>query len=397
SVPAFHRIDKAHGEAGVHARMLRSDCQPYIEPYGRGKIHKESVQAPLICCGEAKMNLYCKSIANAFIIIVTASLLLFFSCGLIHAAEKKPEDLDSQIKKQEEEYQRIQKQISSTRQKLTETTKKEKTVTQQIEILSQKITITQQKVNVVTLKIKKIHQNIVNLSNELAVKNKKIAEVEDLLRHRLVSIYKYGGVTDFNLLLSSQGAEDALANSYLLGKIADQDRQLIDELKSQKQKLNETQEQLKIQKASLESHSNELRQQTKELKGAADERNTILAKVRKDKALYMAQQEELLRASKELQARIKRLLAEKRKLAEKKHPGKPQTCTIRGKAGMARSGSITSTFGTDHPIFKTKITHTGLDITRRTGPGKAADTGEVLFTDGWIRERGHPDHIRNLS
>jgi murein DD-endopeptidase MepM/ murein hydrolase activator NlpD len=348
------------------------------------------------------MNLYCKSIANAFIIIVTASLLLFFSCGLIHAAEKKPEDLDSQIKKQEEEYQRIQKQISSTRQKLTETTKKEKTVTQQIEILSQKITITQQKVNVVTLKIKKIHQNIVNLSNEIAVKNKKIAEVEDLLRHRLVSIYKYGGVTDFNLLLSSQGTEDALANSYLLGKIADQDRQLIDELKSQKQKLNETQEQLKIQKASLESHSNELRQQTKELKGAADERNTILAKVRKDKALYMAQQEELLRASKELQARIKRLLAEKRKLAEKKHPGKPQTVYYRGgRLAWPVQGSITSTFGTRvHPIFKTKITHTGLDISAPNGtPVKAADTGEVLFT-GWLSGYGNVvilDHGGNLT
>lgn len=349
------------------------------------------------------MNLYCKRITGFLIFFfLTASLLLFFSGGLIYAAEKKEDDLDRQIKKQEEEYKRIQNQISTTKKKLNETTKKEKTVTQQIEVLSQKITITQQKVNVVSLKVRKVQKNIVNLSNEIVEKNKRIAEVEELLKHRLVSIYKYGGVSDFNLLLSSQGAEDALANSYLLGKIAEQDQQLINELKFQKQKLSETQEQLKTQKSSLESHGKELKTQTNELKGAANERNAILARVRKDKDLYMAQQNELLRASKELQATVKRLLAEKRKLAAQKYPGKPQTVYYRGgRLAWPVQGTITSTYGTRiHPIFKTKITHTGLDISAPNGtPVKAADTGEVLFT-GWLSGYGHVvilDHGGNLT
>ncbi|NLD05486.1 MAG: peptidoglycan DD-metalloendopeptidase family protein [Synergistaceae bacterium] len=336
------------------------------------------------------------------VFFLTTSLLLFFTGGHISAAEKKEDDIDSQIQKQEEEYQRIQKRISTTKKKLSETTKKERTVTQQIEVLSQKITITQQKVSVVTLKVKKIQRNIVKLSNEIVNKNKKIAEVEELLKLRLVSIYKYGGVTDFNLLLSSQGAEDAMANSYLLAKIAEQDQQLITELKFQKQKLNETQEQLKVQKLSLESHGKELKTQTHELKGAANERNSILARVRKDKDLYMAQHNELLRASKELQATVKRLLTEKRKLAAKKNPGKPQTVYYRGgRLAWPVQGTITSTFGTRiHPIFKTKITHTGLDISAPKGtPVKAADTGEVLFT-GWLSGYGHVvilDHGGNLT
>lgn len=349
------------------------------------------------------MNLCCKRFAGILIVFfLTASLLLYFTGGDIYAAEKKEDDLDIQIKRQEEEYQKIQKRISTTKKKLSETTKKEKTVTQQIEILSQKITVTQQKVNVVTLKVKKIHQNIVKLSSEIVDKNRRIAEVEELLKQRLISIYKYGGVTEFNLLLSSQGAEDALANSYLLGKIAEQDQELINELKFQKQKLNETQEQLKAQKVSLESHGKELKTQTNELKGAANERNAILARVRKDKDLYMAQQNELLRASKELQAKVKKLLAEKRALAAKKHPGKPQTVYYRGgRLAWPVQGTISSTFGTRvHPIFKTKITHTGLDISAPKGtPVKAADTGEVLFT-GWLSGYGHVvilDHGGNLT
>ncbi len=349
------------------------------------------------------MTLASNKPVKIFIYIFATLILLFFLLGgSVSAAEKKVDDLDIQIKKQEEEYQRIQKRISTTKKKISETSKKEKNVTQQIEVLSQKITITQQKVNVVSLKIKKIQQNIVKLSKEIATKNKRITEVEELLRHRLVSIYKYGGVTDFNLLLSSQGAEDALTNSYLLGKIADQDQKLINDLRSQKEKLNETQDQLKAQKSNLESHGKELKTQTSELKGAANERNAILKKVKKDKDFYMAQQNELLRASKELQATVKRLLAEKKKLAAKKHPGKPQTVYYRGgRLAWPVQGTITSTFGTRiHPIFKTKITHTGLDISAPKGtPVKAADTGEVLFT-GWLSGYGNVvilDHGGNLT
>lgn len=349
------------------------------------------------------MNLSCRTSFSykIFFLIITAVLILC-SAGLIYAAEKKEDDLDRQIKKQEEEYQKIQRQISNTKKKLTETTRKEKAVTQQIEVLSQKITITQKKVNVVSLRIKKVHQNIVELSKEIVDKNKRIAEVEDLLRHRLVSIYKYGGVTEFNLLLSSQGAEDALANSYLLTKIAEQDQSLINELITQKKKLSDTQEKLKTQKVSLESHGKELKEQTTELQGAANERNAILAKVRKDKDVYMSQQEELLRASKELQATIKRLLAEKRKIAAQRHPGKPETVYYRGgRLAWPVQGTITSTFGTRvHPIFKTKITHTGLDISAPKGtPVRAADTGEILFT-GWLSGYGNVviiDHGANLT
>ena len=349
------------------------------------------------------MKFSCKKHVNALLfLIIIASVLMFFTGGMVCAAETKEDDLDRQIKKQEEEYQRIQKQISKTKQKLTETTRKEKTVTQQIEVLSQKITITQQKVNVVSLRIRKVHQNIVGLSKEIVEKNKRIAEVEELLRNRLISIYKYGGITDFNLLLSSQGAEDALANSYLLTKIAEQDQKLINELKVQKEKLSDTQEKLKAQKINLETHGKDLKTQTNELRGAASERNAILAKVRKDKDLYMAQQNELLRASKELQATVKRLLAQKRKIAAQKHPGKPQTVYYRGgRLAWPVQGTISSTFGTRiHPIFKTKITHTGLDISAPNGtPVKAADTGEILFT-GWLTGYGNVvilDHGGDLT
>ena len=80
---------------------------------------------------------------------------------------------------------------------------------------------------------------------EIRVTSGRIGEVKDLLKERMVAIYKYGGVAEFNLLLSAPGARDALATSYLLGKIADQDQRLIRELSDRKTRLDSAHQELR--------------------------------------------------------------------------------------------------------------------------------------------------------
>ena len=324
------------------------------------------------------------------------------------AAAKTAAQIEAEIKQQEREYQKIQSQMSKVSKNIKETQRKEKNVTQQIGVLSQKITVTQQKVNVVSLKMRKVQNNIFALSNNIKEANKNISAAQEILKKRLINIYKYGGVAEFNLLLSSQGAEDALANSTTLYSV---DRGAGPEAHQRpgraKRRLTMTQEELRKEHLRLKGQTNELKQQNKELKSAADERNELLAKVRRDKKLFMAEQAELQRASQEMQAAIKRLLAEKKRLRDEanRKQGKPVTPTPNyykgGRLAWPIQGTITSQFGTRvHPVFKTKITHTGLDIAAPKGtPVKAADPGEVLYT-GWMRGYGQVvivDHGGNLT
>lgn len=338
------------------------------------------------------------------ILKVTAAAVLLLSAPLFVACAAADGDLDKQIKQQEAQYKKIQKQISENKKKLSDTIKKEKTVTQQVSELSQKIALTQQKVNVVSLNVKKVRNNIANLQSKIKTTKSNIAGAEKLLSARLVSIYKYGGVAEFNLLMSSQGALDALTNSYLLGKIAEQDKALIEDLKKQKAELEESHKKLQVDRAKLESQMKTLTNENRQLKNAAGERNALLGKVRKNKALYIAEQKELDKASKELQATVNRLIAEKRKRAAKQKPGQKETVYYRGgKLGwpLATGGKITSKFGTRvHPVFKTKTTHTGIDISAPKGTAvKAANAGETLFS-GWLRGYGQVviiDHGANLT
>ncbi|MCF0247971.1 MAG: peptidoglycan DD-metalloendopeptidase family protein, partial [Synergistes sp.] len=334
-------------------------------------------------------------------------------------AAKTQAEVDAELKQQEKEYNKIQSQMSKVNKNIKEKQKQERDVTKQINALSEKITVTQQKVNVVTLKIKKVGNNINTLTKNLQETKKNIAAAQQILRKRFVNIYKYGGVAEYNLLLSSQGAKDALENAYLLGKIAEQDEKIINELTEQHRRLTMTQAELKKQQSQLKSEDTTLRQQNKQLKEASDERNELLKKVRKDKQLFMAQQAELIRASQEMQAAIKKLLAEKKRLREEERKrqlalqaqqGNKNQKAVSvetpnyykgGRLAWPVQGPLSSQFGTrTHPVFKTKATHTGLDIRAPKGtPVKAAEQGEVLFT-GWMRGYGQVviiDHGGDLT
>lgn len=342
-----------------------------------------------------------ETILNTILLMATA-FIISGAAGAAYATSAT--DIEKEIKQQEQQYGKIQKQIADNRKKLTDAQRREKNVVQQVENLSQKLTVTQQKVNVTSLSVRKVENNIGVLNKKIARTEESIEENKALLKERIISIYKYGGVAQFNLYMSSQGAQDALTTSYLLGKIAEQDQMLINTLAVEKIELEQSKEELQMQKSTLQKEVQSLQKERKELQSATSERNQLLAKVRKNKALFLKEQEELLKASKELQATIKRLLAEKRKLANAKKPGQKETVYYRGGKlawPLPIAGKITSTFGTRiHPVFKTKTTHTGIDIASPKGTAiNAADAGEILYT-GWLRGYGQVvivDHGANLT
>ena len=337
-------------------------------------------------------------------ICAAAALLALLAAAPALAAARTQAEIDAQIKQQEQQYKKIQDQINSTKQKIIEKKKQEQIVTGQLEDLSQKITMTQQRVNIVNLHITRVKGNIDDLSSQIVITKRRIRVVQSYLKSRLVSIYKYGGITEFNLLLSAQGAEEAMATTHLLSKIATQDQKMINELQSQHNKLRDMQDNLRGQQKQLESQGKQLRTKTVELRSASDERNALLTRVRRDMAVFLAQQEELLRASQEMQNKVKQLLAEKKRLNQAKHPGRKQTVYYKGGAlgwPLEGRGTINSTFGVRvHPVFKTKTKHTGVDIGAPKGtPVLAADTGEVLYT-GWMRGYGQVvilDHGGDLT
>ena len=327
-----------------------------------------------------------------FISIFCLLSLFCLSSLSVMADQQKEQELDAQIKLQESNYKKLQKQMKDVNLKIFQSRKKEKNVTKQLNNLAKKVVLTQQKTNIVTAKIQKTENSIVVTKNNISDLEQQIIRDKKLLRARLINIYKHSQLADIDLLLSIKNTHDTMENVHLLSKIAKQDQELIASLSSKTKQLTASKHRLERENSNLKVQHEDLKQQNVQLKADTAEKNKLLVRVQHDKKLYLAELEEMKRAQRELDNTINRLIKQKKALRAKQGvKAEPETKYYTGgKLNWPCQGRISSQFGTrTHPVLKVTRRHTGLDIAAPKGtPVKPALPGEVLFT-GWQRGYGN--------
>ncbi|MBL3540167.1 murein hydrolase activator EnvC [Aminivibrio sp.] len=311
--------------------------------------------------------------------------------------------LDSRIAQEEARMRILEKQISEHQKRARQMGEKEKGVLTQLNSLDQKKKVTEQRIRVLELKLEKVKNTIANLRAEIRLTEQELAEMTDVFESRLVDIYKYGGVAEFNLLLSSTTAHEAMEISYLLNRIALQDQAMISEMLEKKDRLLQAAAQMEQQEKELAVNASRLGKERKTFRQEINKSNAFLGKVRQERALHEQAVKELRQSQEEIRQTVTALMRKKRE-EESRDKGRSAQYTYLPSGGQLSwpvQGQITSTFGARvHPVFKTKTMHTGMDIRAPRGtPVRAAGPGEVLFA-GWLRGYGQViiiDHGNNLS
>ncbi|MFP4481817.1 MAG: murein hydrolase activator EnvC family protein, partial [Thermovirgaceae bacterium] len=303
------------------------------------------------------------------------------------------------IKNEEKRLETIKRQMEYHQRQVMQTKKKEKSVLNDLSQINQNITLLEQQIRLLTLKEQQTQLKIEETVEKIAKTERQIARTKGALGDRIVAIYKYGNVANFNLLFSAGNAHEAMTNSYLLSKIARQDQRIIGELAESARQLEAAKAEMEHQKRMLQQQRADLETRKKSLKSAERQRESMLESLAERKDAHARAMRELQQAEKELQGKIKELLAKKRQLAESRNT---KVLTYSGgKLQWPIKGKVTSTFGMRvHPTFKTKTMHTGIDIDARQGdPVRAAESGEVLYA-GWLRGYGQIvilDHGSDLT
>ncbi len=339
-----------------------------------------------------------------------AVLLVFYALSLPVQAvygEATGSPLDGKISREEKNMERLEKQVNYHKKAVVDTQKKEKSVLEQLSVYDQKQKLAQQKIKLLELKQEKVSNTITELTDQIRTAESDILMMKDALRDRMIAIYKYGGLTELNLLVTAKSSHEALTASYLLSQIAKQDQEMIESMAREKEQLENAAEKLLHQKTTLKEQSSELVIQKESLSRETSSRNALLQKLRKQKALHLAAAKDLERSQREIEKKISLLLNKKRQAEAQRNVSTGKTRTditymnSGGKFSWPTQGKITSRFGTRiHPVFKTKIMHTGIDISARKGTRvKAAESGEILYS-GWLRGYGQIiiiDHGHDLT
>lgn len=331
--------------------------------------------------------------------------------------------IDKQIKSQQQSQSDMKKKIQKYNAIAREKSKQSKSLLGQLSRLKQDADASQAKMD----NLEKENQK---LQNSVGALNKKIKSVRDsmvviinTLRARVLDIYKYTPEENsLSLIMTSTDPHDAVNTAYMLRCFARQDQEMIEELMRRDIELKEARLKLERNKSQIQKQTEELKKQRAEYDSTIKKTDSLLKNVQSEQRKAEAAAKELEAAQRAVGNKINSLMKQKKTAAAKKtqtqtktntntktetnskqrqRDNAPSTPSLVKTLAWPLNGKVTNQYGSRvHPVFKTKVFNSGIDIKAASGTSvKAAGPGEVLY-QGWLRGFGQVviiDHGGDLS
>ena len=378
-------------------------------------------------------------VAKARYVCLAVVLLLWGGAlGPVHAAWSAPatdaengENLDALIAIRERARQSLGRQIDQYNETARKKAQEAKGLLGRITKLRQQAQMSGARIELLELQSKRLQDSARELNEKVARIDQSMKNLVEALHIRLLDIYKYDARAELNLLLSTEDTHEAVIMSYMLDRLSRQDRVILEELSGKIRELEGAKVNLEKNRIQLARQSEELKEERVRHNAAITQANALLQEVLLQRRKAEEAAREMEAAQREVGQKIIDLLHRRQS-----EGGRPRTPDLPGKTPptsptpsaprqeepprgpepkqqdytyLARGarlewpirGPVITLFGSrNHPVFRTKVFNSGIDIRAAAGaPVKAAGPGEVLFS-GWLRGFGQVvivNHGDNLT
>ena len=369
-------------------------------------------------------------VTKARYVCLAAVLLLWGGAlGPVRAVWSAPaengENLDALIAIRERARQSLGRQIDQYNETARKKAQEAKGLLGRITKLRQEAQMSGARIELLELQSKRLQDSARELNEKVARIDQSMKNLVEALHIRLLDIYKYDARAELNLLLSTEDTHEAVIMSYMLDRLSRQDRVILEELGGKIRELEGAKVNLEKNRIQLARQSEELKEERVRHNAAITQANALLREVLLQRRKAEEAAREMEAAQREVGQRILDLLHRRQSEggrlrrpgpSGKAPPTPPQERSSQG-SGPKRPdytylakgsrlewplrGPVTTLFGSrNHPVFKTKVFNSGIDIRAAAGaPVKAAGPGEVLFS-GWLRGFGQVvivNHGDNLT
>lgn len=198
--------------------------------------------------------------------IVSALLAVcIMTCSVSFAVTAHAESIDSlqkQLNELEDKNKEYEEKLKKTQDDINKKEEYIDTLVEKIDLLGEKIGLTNES-------IEELNGNIDEKQKEIDLANDDIDDRINLLCERLRIVYMAGSASDLEIILGAKDFSDFIDKTELVKRLSDYDKNLIDEL-------NQNIEKIADRKLALEEDKQELEQQQKSLEDDLDDLNTLL-------------------------------------------------------------------------------------------------------------------------
>ena len=275
--------------------------------------------------------------------------------------------LNEQKEQVEEELTKAEEQLTYVQEELSE-------AVVQLQEMDDRINEYQATLDQVNSQYEELQQKVAESEAQLQEAQEKYDKKLNLLKSRLVAIYKNGETKYLDVLMNSKSIIDFVSKYYAIQRIAEIDSQTIDELEQTKQELEKINNELEEDKA-----------QMKIAKVEAEKQTVVLTNTR---TVYENQKNSLSESEKQLNAQIETYKKQQEELENLiQYTINGSTYELKYSGGVMiwptlESSYITSPYGSRlHPIQGVIKNHDGIDIGGSTGdPVYAAADGIIIYS-----------------
>ena len=273
-----------------------------------------------------------------------------------------------------EQKEQVSEELAKAEEQLTYVQEELSKAVVDLQKMDDKINEYQTTLNQVNSKYSELQQKVSESETKLEEAKEKYEKKLNLLKNRLVAIYKHGETKYLDVLLNSRNIIDFISKYYVVQRIAEIDSKTINELKEQKIELEKINNELEEDKA-----------QMKIAKVEAEKQTVILTNT---KTVYENQKNSLSESEKQLNAQIETYKKQQEELENLiQYTISGSTYELKYSGGVMiwptlESSYITSPYGSRlHPIQGVIKNHDGIDIGGKTGdPVYAAADGIVIYS-----------------
>lgn len=239
----------------------------------------------------------------------------------------------------------------------------------------QKLEKAQVQLRTSTQRYNTLMSNLTSMERQLNVALVEFRNIDSEMKSRIRQVYKHQRHGMFELILTARDVNSLMDMFYYEKIIIQNDYKRMQAVKAKANEIAQLKAQVEQQKRSVAASIRDIKTQRASIQGSIAENKNMIQRLQHDKAYYEKTERELARQSANIQSMIAG--------ATKKNG---QSTVKVSSTGFIYpiSGRISSPFGwRTHPIFNSRIFHSGIDIAGPNGGAiKASNDGKVIYS-GW--------------
>ncbi len=249
----------------------------------------------------------------------------------------------------------MQQKIDATKGEIEQVERKLSAEMSKIRELNAQISDYEDEISDLNEKIEEVQIRIEETEKDLAKAEADYEEQEEKFKRRIVAMYESGSTTYLDVLLSSRSVSDFISKYYTVSKIAEYDKNLLDQMEKNKISIQETKELLATSKEQIETLKASKENTAQTLKNSQSQKQAYVDRLNDEEKALENDLEQFERDKREIQQELARI-------ARENNGGVEVVAGDPTKAGYIFPVQGLSYYNINRPVYPSYAGHTGTDI-----------------------------------